>query len=149
MGIFSKENILLNENLKSKDEVLKKLADLSCKLGISDSSEEVYAAYLAREKTSSTGMVNNFAIPHAKSSAIKKAQVLMLRNNEDIGDWETLDDSKVRVVISILIPEENSQEHLKILANISRKLMKKENIDLLKGSESEDEIVDFFSKVNE
>ncbi|MFM1581867.1 PTS sugar transporter subunit IIA [Helcococcus bovis] len=67
---------------------------------------------------------------------------LLLPNN-----WETLDSSKVNLVISLLIPEKNNDEHLKILANISRKLMNEKNIELLKKSNSKEDILRVLSEI--
>lgn len=147
MSIIKENGILLNQNFSNKKEVLERLSELSVELGISTSKNEVYHAYISRENEGITGMVNNFAIPHAKSSVVNTAQILFIKNKKDIEDWETLDGSKVNLVISLLIPEKNNDEHLKILANISRKLMNEKNIETLKKSKSKDDILRVLSEI--
>ncbi|MFM1525519.1 fructose PTS transporter subunit IIA [Helcococcus ovis] len=145
MAIITENGILLNQKFSNKKEVLRKLSELSVELGISSSKNEVFKSYVDRENEGLTGMMNNFAIPHAKSSSVKTAQILFIRNENDIEDWETLDESKVNLIISLLIPEDNNEEHLKLLANISRKLMNEENIEILKNAKTKDEILKLLS----
>ena len=147
MSIITEKGILLNQNFRTKMEILNKLSELSVELGINSSKNDVLNSYIARENEGLTGMMNNFAIPHAKSSSVKTAQILFIRNENDIEDWDTLDESKVNLIISLLIPEDNNEEHLRLLANISRKLMNEENIEILKNAKIKDEILKLLSTI--
>ncbi|WP_311376548.1 PTS sugar transporter subunit IIA [Anaerococcus lactolyticus] len=146
MDLICENGIYLNENLNTKDEVLKKLSEIAVREGIAQDSKVLYDAFLEREKISSTGMMDGFSIPHAKSDTINKAQILVIRNNKGISDWETLDNLEVNLVIAILVPNENVNEiHLKVLSNVSRKLMSDENVKLLKSTESKKDIIRILS----
>lgn len=146
MNLICENGIHLNENLKTKDETLKKLSEIAVKEGFAQDSKILYDAFIEREKTSSTGMMDGFSIPHAKSDTINKAQILVIRNNNGLSDWETLDDSEVKLVIAILVPNENVNEtHLKVLSNVSRKLMSDENVQLLKKTNSKEDIIGVLS----
>lgn len=146
MNLICENGIYLNENLETKEDVLKKLSEIAVKEGIAQDSKILYNAFLEREKTSSTGMMDGFSIPHAKSDTINKTQILVIRNNNGISDWETLDDSEVNLVIAILVPKENVNEtHLKVLSNVSRKLMSDENVKLLKNTKSKEDIIRMLS----
>lgn len=146
MNLICENGIYLNENLKTKDEALKKLSEIAVKEGIAKDAKILYDAFIKREKTSSTGMMDGFSIPHAKSDTINEAQILVIRNNNGLSDWETLDDSEVKLVIAILVPNENVNEtHLKVLSNVSRKLMSDENVKLLKNTDSKEDIIRILS----
>lgn len=146
MNLICENGIYLNENLKTKDEVLKKLSEIAVKEGIAQDSKILYDAFIEREKTSSTGMMDGFSIPHAKSETINKSQILVIRNNNGLSDWETLDDTEVNLVIAILVPNENVNEtHLKVLSNVSRKLMYDENVRILKNTDSKEDIMRILS----
>ena len=70
----------------------------------------------------------------------------MIRNNNGLSDWETLDDTEVNLVIAILVPNENVNEtHLKVLSNVSRKLMSDENVRILKNTDSKEDIMRILS----
>lgn len=146
MNLICENCIYLNENLKTKDEALKKLSEIAVKEGIAQDSKILYDDFIKREKISSTGMMDGFSIPHAKSDTINKAQILVIRNNNGLSNWETLDDSEVKLVIAILVPNKNVNEtHLKVLSNVSRKLMSDENVRLLKNTESKEDIISILS----
>lgn len=146
MSLITEKDIFLLEKLNTKDDILKKLSEISVENGTSLSAEEVYNGYIEREKEGSTGMINGFAIPHAKSDSILKPKILFLRNSQEINDWETLDDMPVVVVISFLIPKgKGEEEHLKNLAKVSKKLMNEENIKILKTTNDKSEIIKVLS----
>lgn len=146
MNLICENGIYLNENLKTKDEALKKLSEIAVKEGIAQDAKILYDAFIEREKTSSTGMMDGFSIPHAKSDTINEAQILVIRNNNGLSDWETLDDSEVKLVIAILVPNKNVNEtHLKVLSNVSRKLMSDENVKLIKNTDSKEDIIRILS----
>ncbi len=92
-----------------------------------------------RESEGSTGMENGIAIPHVKSDAIQQAKLMVVQLAEGI-DWPAMDGKPTDFVISILVPDGSSNEHLDILSALSRKLMNQEFIDQLKASQSEAEI---------
>lgn len=146
MSLITEKDIFLLEKLNTKDDILKKLSEISVENGTSLSAEEVYNGYIEREKEGSTGIINGFAIPHAKSDSILKPKILFLRNSQEINDWETLDDIPVVVVISFLIPKgKGEEEHLKNLAKVSKKLMNEENIKILKTTNDKSEIIKVLS----
>ena len=146
MSLINEKDIFLSEKLTTRDGVLKRLSEISLENGISLSATEVYNGYFKREKEGSTGMINGFAIPHAKSDAIIKPKILFLRNSQEIDDWETLDDIPVVVIISFLIPKgKGEEEHLKNLAKVSKKLINEENIKILKTTNDKNEIIKVLS----
>ena len=68
--LISKESIFLNENLTSQEEVFHFIAQKAVVLGVSADENAVYNGLVEREQQGTTGMMDGFAIPHAKSSAI-------------------------------------------------------------------------------
>lgn len=69
-------------------------------------------------------MVDGFAVPHAKSAAIDRASVIVIRFAGDIADWETIDDTKVNLAIALLVPDaEAGTTHLTLLTQLARALM--------------------------
>ncbi|HEY9372451.1 PTS sugar transporter subunit IIA, partial [Streptomyces sp.] len=63
------------------------------------------------------------AIPHAKTDAVTAPVVGFARSAEGV-EWGSLDGTKARLVFMISVPEAAAgDEHLRILALLSRKLM--------------------------
>lgn len=141
---FSKEHIFLNENINSRDEVLKFISDRAEDLGVGPSSE-VYQAFLERERSASTGMQDGIAMPHAISAAISKSAVIYVKLTDSLTDWETFDDTKVNKIIAMLVPKNGEKRHLQILSNFAASLVddeKRANLDKL---DTVDEIYNFLN----
>lgn len=135
--LLTKNQIDLNINGTDQKEVLTNLANWAAKLGIVKSADQLVKDYQAREEESTTGFGNGVAIPHAKSDNIEHAAILVARGMTDI-EWASLDDQPVNVWISLLVPNNQADTHLKLLAKLSRQLIHQDFIQLLKiGSNDE------------
>ena len=71
--LLKKNGISLNPNVKTKEEAINKLVDLMNDTGRLNDKEAYKEAVLARESLSTTGIGDNIAIPHAKTTAVKEA----------------------------------------------------------------------------
>lgn len=135
MAIIDESLVFLDKDFKSKEEVLKTISDLAIERKISD--EEILSDLKAREEMFSTAMGFDIAIPHAKTDKIKETSVIIFRNENHI----TWGDEEVRLIITILTSDSSGNDHLKLLANISRKLVHEETRQKLMNSDDKSEIV--------
>lgn len=118
------DQVLLDVDCATKEDVLELLSKKAVELGISDDEAAVRAAFDAREEEGSTGMMDGFAVPHAKTDAIKHASVIVLRFTGAVGNWIGLDDSDITAAIALLVPAaEAGSTHIGLLAKIARALM--------------------------
>lgn len=142
--ILNKNNIALNVDVSSRDELLQYLSDFSEKLGYSTDSKAVYKKYLAREAENSTGMEKGIAIPHAQDKSIKGSAMLIAKLAKPV-EWKTFDNQPVDIVISFLIPDEdNGSNHLEYLSSTSKLLMHDEFIESLRKAQTKEEILKLF-----
>lgn len=142
--ILNKNNIALNVEVSSRDELLQYLSDFSEKLGYSTDSKAVYKKYLAREAENSTGMEKGIAIPHAQDKSIKGSAMLIAKLAKPV-EWKTFDNQPVDIVISFLIPDEdNGSNHLEYLSSTSKLLMHDEFIESLRKAQTKEEILRLF-----
>lgn len=142
--ILNKNNIALNVEVSSRDELLQYLSDFSEKLGYSTDSRAVYKKYLAREAENSTGMEKGIAIPHAQDKSIKGSAMLIAKLAKPV-EWKTFDNQPVDIVISFLIPDEdNGSNHLEYLSSTSKLLMHDEFIESLRKAQTKEEILKLF-----
>ncbi|MDF7673001.1 fructose-specific PTS transporter subunit EIIC [Lactobacillus sp. ESL0701] len=146
--ILDINNIKLDVDVNNRDEALKYLADLSVSNHLASDSSKVLASYKTREKEGSTGMTDGFAIPHAQSATIKKSSMLVLKLKHPI-DWHSLDGQKIDTVISFLIPQVDSNDHLKYLSNTAKLLTHQDFITELKAANTPQTIKALFSKEQE
>ena len=135
------ENVFVAENFASRDEVLSFVSNQAVKAGVADDADAVMNAFLAREAEGSTGMMEGFAIPHAKSDAITDAAVIVVKDDSGVTGWDTMDGAPVNVAIALLIPgAQAGTTHLKILSKVAEALMDEDFRATVKGSTDAAEI---------
>ena len=135
------ENVFVAENFASRDEALSFVSNRAVKAGVADDADAVMNAFLAREAEGSTGMMEGFAIPHAKSDAITDAAVIVVKDDSGVTGWDTMDGAPVNVAIALLIPgAQAGTTHLKILSKVAEALMDEGFRATVKGSTDAAEI---------
>lgn len=142
-GMLIEQGIALGLSLPDKSACLDYLSARAMELGLASDETELRAAFDEREAEGTTGLIDGFAVPHAKSSAIKKASVLVVRNERELEGWEALDDTPIDMVVALLIPaEEAGTTHLKLLSNIARMIMDEGIRASLRGAKNPKDVVD-------
>ena len=144
---------MINENLicmdldvSSKEEAVNALAKIAVDYGKVNSAKEYVAAVLEREKEYSTGVGYGVAIPHGKSSAVNEPFFMFAKAGEL--EWDSLDGKPVEIIFMIGVPMEGGNTHLKILATLSRMLMKEEFRTKLKNASDKTEVLDILAANN-
>lgn len=135
------ENVFVAEDFASRDEALSFVSNQAVKAGIAGDADAVMNAFLAREAEGTTGMMEGFAIPHAKSDAITEAAVIVVKDESGVTGWDTMDGAPVSVAIALLIPgAQAGTTHLKILSKVAEALMDEGFRATVKGSTDAAEI---------
>jgi PTS system nitrogen regulatory IIA component len=93
---------LLAEHLNSGNELSKRLFD----------------NFVAREKLGSTGLGKGVAIPHCRTSGIKKIHGCLVKLTHPV-DFDAVDDQPVDLIFALVVPEEKNDEHLTTLARVA------------------------------
>lgn len=135
------ENVFVAEDFTSRDEALSFVSNQAVKAGIANDADAVMKAFLAREAEGTTGMMEGFAIPHAKSDAITEAAVIVVKDESGVTGWDTMDGAPVNVAIALLIPgAQAGTTHLKILSKVAEALMDEDFRATVRGSTDAAEI---------
>lgn len=135
------ENVFVAEDFASRDEALSFVSNQAVKAGLANDADAVMNAFLAREAEGTTGMMEGFAIPHAKSDAITEAAVIVVKDESGVSGWDTMDGAPVNVAIALLIPgAQAGTTHLKILSKVAEALMDEDFRATVKGSTNAAEI---------
>ena len=135
------ENVFVAEDFASRDEALSFVSNQAVKAGLANDADAVMNAFLAREAEGTTGMMEGFAIPHAKSDAITEAAVIVVKDESGVTGWDTMDGAPVNVAIALLIPgAQAGTTHLKILSKVAEALMDEDFRATVKGSTNPAEI---------
>ena len=122
VDLLHKEGINLNINPSDKSECINELIDLMDKTGNLNNKEEYRKAILAREDLSTTGIGDGIAIPHGKTSAVKRASLAAAVCKQGV-DYDSLDGMPAHLIFMIAVPDNNDNLHLEVLARLSTILM--------------------------
>ncbi len=145
MTLIKTDHIFMKRDFVTQDEIMTFLAAQAVILGISSDQAAVYRKLLTREEESTTGMMDGFAIPHAKDHSIEEANVIIVQLNSK-SDWKSLDGEGTDFIIALFIPDsEAGTTHLKLLSQVARLLMHKEVTNCLKQAQSPDEIAEILN----
>ena len=140
------QKVLLNIDSKSQQDVFALIAEEAVKQGYGDNKENILVGLKNSELEGTTGMMDGFAIPHAKSKSILKSSLIILKLNKGI-EWDSMDGKKIEFVISLLIPEEEKgTSHLKLLSKVARLLMREDAKNDLKQATTETDIENVLNK---
>lgn len=137
MTMFNIDHINMNLNGNTQKEILSSLATLAKSQDIVSDEDTLVQDYLEREKESTTGFGNGVAIPHARTNNVKTTAILFGRSSSDI-EWNSLDGKPVNTFISLLVPNDQGDTHLKLLAKLSRQLVHKDFVSILKNGTKEE-----------
>ena len=97
---FIKENhIFLNQQLQTQEDVFHFLAKKSTELEVAQDAQEVFDKLNEREQEGTTGMMNGFAIPHAKAATIQQAAIIIVTLDQGV-EWQSLDNQLTGAVYS-------------------------------------------------
>ncbi|MFF3495563.1 fructose-specific PTS transporter subunit EIIC [Streptomyces sp. NPDC002795] len=122
-GYLTGRTVKVQLDAQDKEAAIRELAGLAAGTGKVADVDELVRTALRREEQGTTGLGEEIAIPHAKTDAVTAPVVCFARSDEGI-EWGSLDGTKARLVFMISVPEAAAgDEHLRILALLSRKLM--------------------------
>ncbi|MEU8933373.1 fructose-specific PTS transporter subunit EIIC [Streptomyces sp. NPDC048409] len=122
-GYLTEETVAVRLEAGGKEEAIREMAGLLARSGRVADAGELVASALRREEQGTTGLGEEIAVPHAKTDAVTAPVVGFARSAEGV-EWDSPDGTKARLVFMIAVPEAAAgDEHLRILALLSRRLM--------------------------
>ncbi|MGB7979972.1 MAG: fructose PTS transporter subunit IIA, partial [Candidatus Nanopelagicales bacterium] len=124
--------LTLDEFATTKDQAIDRLVAVAATAGRATDPATLRADVAAREELMPTGIDGGIGIPHARSAGVSQATVVFGRSSTGI-DWGA-PDGPAKLVFLIAVPEGGGDEHLTLLASLSRALMKAEFRETLLGA---------------
>lgn len=141
MEIITEKLVDLGIEASTKSEAIQVLANKINEADRLYDHEGYYQSVIDRENLTTTGIGFGIAIPHGKSPHVKETTVAFGRLNDKI-DWKSLDGEAVHLVFLLAVPEAcQGDQHLKIIAALSRKLIHPEFRETLEQAQTNEEIV--------
>ncbi len=116
-------SILIDFKSKSKKNILENISHEMSNGNIKD-KDLIFEKLYEREKLGTTAFGNGIAIPHARIPNLKEPKILIIQLATPI-NFEAIDGEKVDLIISLIVPDEKNDLHIKLLAKISELLENK------------------------
>lgn len=120
MSVFAAELIDLDLAAVDKVAAIRSLAERAVSAGRGSDSEQIVKDVLARDELG-TPQFDGVAIPHARSTGVTDATVLVARSKS--GVVFDPEEPGADVIFMILVPAGEGDEHIQILAGLARRLM--------------------------
>ena len=143
LQVLAKDNILLNQQVATKEEAIRLAGKLLVERG---NVEPAYVEkMLEREEITSTFMGNFVAIPHGTDDAKKEVKesgisIIQVPDGVDFGNGNI-----VKLIFGIA---GKGNEHLDILSKIAISVSEMDNVEKLVAATSVESIIELFEGVN-
>lgn len=136
--LLSENCIVFDIDAVAKSDVIMTLVTELHKAGRITDTEKFYEDVLAREAITPTYVGFDMGLPHGKTGNVLEASVCFGRTTKPVV-WNEESGETADLIILIAVPMlEAGDTHLKILANLSRKLMHEEFREALRISAKEE-----------
>ena len=116
--LISPERIRCNLDAQSKKRALEQLSELISQDQDTITSTQVFDSLLARERLGVTGVGHGVAIPHGRLRNSEKVLGAFIKLARGI-DYDAADKQPVDLLFALLVPEESTDEHLQLLAQLA------------------------------
>jgi len=148
-GLLSSFAMVPNLEAESSDDAIVKLVHALKEKGKIEKEEEVISAIRQRENSMPTGLDNGLAIPHGRTNAVKGlvGAIATINDPNGIPNYETIDNSPVRIVVLSVSSESEAVTHLHLLSDISRGLRDESSRQRLLSCKDAVEMEKFFSSL--
>jgi PTS system nitrogen regulatory IIA component len=81
-------------------------------------ASQIFSTLIERENLGSTGIGSGVALPHGRIAGLEKVVGFFLRLQTEM-DFDAIDHLPVNLVFAILVPQDATEEHLKLLASLA------------------------------
>jgi len=118
-------------------------------IGLSEEEAALVSkAVIQRENQGSTGFGKGVAVPHVKHATVKRIAAAIARSSTGV-DFAALDRAPVYIVVLLLSPPDNPDQHLASMENIFRHLQRDNFRRFLRQASSKEEIIELIQEADE
>jgi mannitol/fructose-specific phosphotransferase system IIA component (Ntr-type) len=139
--ILSPDRVFTDLRSMPKVELLREMTRRLAALGELKDPEACAHLLIKREELITTGVKRGFAFPHAFSPQLDRL-ILTVGVVAQGTDYEALDGHPVEYVILLLGPPAHQDDHLRVLARLSRITTQPEMLDALREAAGPEAIVE-------
>ena len=118
------ERVIIDIDVRTKEDAIKMMCAELLKYGNISELQNILNLVLEREKLCSTGLGDEIALPHCRTSDVEypMAVCAFLGDGESI-DWDSPDEQGVRYVFLLVSPLHDPNMHIEAMKSITTKVM--------------------------
>ena len=117
-AILDRGGIFIGHQTTSKKRLLEQIANMFAEQLPATDAGQIFSTLIDRENLGSTGIGNGIALPHARISGLDDVAGIFLRLQEPL-EFDAADHLPVNLIFAILVPENATEEHPKLLAGLA------------------------------
>ena len=142
--VLTPDRIHLDCTVSSKKTLLERMASILATHSESADEREIFESLCQRERLGSTGLGDGVAIPHGRNSQQKEIIGAIIRLKKPI-DFDSPDHQPVDLFFALAIPNDCSDAHLKLLANIAEFFKDGDCRDILRETVDAERVIELMS----
>lgn len=116
--LIKPRNVVCNVSVRSKKHCLEVLSELLATSSPEIAREDIFAKLFERERLGSTGLGNGAAFPHCRFDGVTGCNAALLKLAEPV-EFDAPDDQYVDLVFGLILPEEITDGHRDMMAEIT------------------------------
>lgn len=139
--LLTLDAVSLDEDIPTRKRAFEAIAMLAEKrAGIGH--QAVFDALIARERLGCTCLGGGVAIPHGRVENLHQIVLVILRTKVSVA-FDTPDNRRARIFFGVLIPKEDTEKYLDILADIASLLKNKDSKEFLFNAQTPLEVCQY------
>lgn len=136
--IINVNRISRDVNVLSKKRALEELSNLITQDQTQLDASRIFDSLISRERLGSTGVGYGIAIPHGRIQNCKKITGAFIQLTQGV-DFDAIDNQPVDILFALAVPEESTDEHLQVLAQLASMFNDESFREKLRNSKSNEE----------
>jgi PTS system nitrogen regulatory IIA component len=116
--IITPDTIVCGADISSKKRALELASEVLSKNQSDYSAQDIFESFIMREKLGSTALGHGVALPHGRLKQTLETKGALLLLNDGV-DFDADDKIPVDIIFAMLVPEQSTEEHLKLLAQLA------------------------------
>ncbi len=138
--LLSTGRVCIELHVSSQKRMLEEMASLLIRDDPTLDKDEVFRALIERERLGSTAIGNGVTLPHGRLADLEAPIVAFATLKQPLS-IDTPDDQPVNMVVGILVPEQRSDMHVRLLSKIAAVFEDQAHCSLIEAANSPDEAV--------
>lgn len=133
--LVNADSISFQDPASSKKKVLENLSQKLAANTTATTAEKIFQVLLERERLGSTGLGKGVAIPHARVPGLTHTVAAMLTLESPV-DFESADGQPVDIAFGLLVPEDDTDNHLQHLSRLVTLFREADICDKIRSAKS-------------